>query len=479
LAIDLGSTWCKAGYFDTEGHLLASGRAFSRFGLGYGANAAEMERVWSALCTAVRAANQTLGGRPRPEAIALSCRGGSGVWLAADLRVLPVPSFELAAAEVQVTINELYEQPIWGDAGPFAYGYAPAAIGRSVWLRRHEPEIWAQAARSGSLHDWIVLRLTGVWVTDPASGAGGYPWPLGALDLAGLPAGAFPESQPQEQIAGWLINNAARDLDLPSGIPVVVGCHDGVAANIGTGVVHSGDACITLGSNLVVRAVTGERLPDCFGYPILQDRWAWVRGVHGIAAQIDAIVGVLDGGGDPVAPERHATLTAAAEALDTLPDELEMPTLPRGFDEERRQQAREALAAGFSPGQIYRATLESAANSIAELVNLARYDGADCRRYVVTGAAAANDLLLRLLGAVLDAPIEIGDNEAGLRGAAVLAALGVGLFPNIDQAISTMVTAGRIVGTSPDERAALNRSRRRSMTDTSAAPGDAARRRVM
>jgi sugar (pentulose or hexulose) kinase len=438
-----------------------------------------MVRVWLAVCTAVRVANQTLADQARPEAIALSCRGGSGVWLAADLRVLPVPSYDLASAEVQATINDLYGQPIWGDDGPFAYGYAPAAIGRSAWLRRHEPEIWTNVTRSGSLHDWILSRLTGTWITDPASGAGGNPWPEAALALAGLPLGAFPESQPQEQIAGRLTDGAASDLGLPAGIPVVVGCHDGVAANIGTGVVGPGDACITLGSNLVVRAVTGERLPECFGYPILSDRWAWVRGAHGIAAQIDAIVGILDGGGDPVTPERHAALTVAAEALNAMPNDLAMPTLPRGFDEERRQQARDALAAGFAPGQIYRATLESAALAIAGLVDVAQRDGAECCRYVVTGAAAANDLLLRMLSAVLDAPIEIGDNEAGLRGAAVLAALGAGLFPDIDRAIARMVPPGRIIGTRPADRAVLNHLNHRPAQNTGAAPGDALRRSKM
>lgn len=410
-----------------------------------------MERVWSALCAAVRAANQTLDDTAHPAAIALSCRGGSGVWLDADLGVMPVSSYSTAAVAVQTIINDLYAQPIWGEEGPFAYSYAPAAIGRSVWLRQNEPEIWAQVARSGSLHDWILLRLTGTWITDPASGAGGSDWPEAALALAGLPAGAFPESMAQDQIAGRLISDAARDLDLPSGIPVITGCHDGVAANTGTGVVRPGDACITVGSNLVVRAVTGARLPECFGYPILSDRWAWVRGAHGIAAQIDAVVGVLDGGGDPVTPERHAMLTAAALTA-AVPDGLEMPTLPRGFDEARRQQARDALAAGFTPGQIYRATLASATAAIAELVNLARHDGADCRRYVVTGAAAANDLLLRLLSAALDAPIEIGDNEAGLRGAAILAAVGAGLYPDTETAIAAMVTPGRIIAAPPDER---------------------------
>jgi sugar (pentulose or hexulose) kinase len=438
-----------------------------------------MERVWLAVSEAVREATSALGGRPRPDAIALSCRGGTGVWLDADLQVIPVPSYDAAALQVQAAIDELYLLPVWGADGPFAFSYAPALIGRSIWLRRNEPELWAKTIRTGTLHDWILMRLTGAWISDPASGAGGYHWPDDALALAGLPAGAFPESMPQEQIAGGLTPEAARDLDLSPGIPVVVGCHDGVAANIGTAVVHPGDTCITLGSNLVVRAVTGERLPECFGYPILSDRWAWVRGVHGIAAQIDAVVAVLDGDGIPVTPARHAALTEVAAEIDAVPNGLVMPTLPRGFDEARSQQAHEALAAGFTPGQIYRATLESAAYAIGNLVNVAQRDGADCRSYLVTGAAASNELLLRMLSAVLGSSIEIADQEAGLRGAAVLAATGAGLYRDIEDAIAGMVSAGTIITASPAEQESYRQTVQRQTVDTSTAPGDQARHRVV
>jgi len=436
-----------------------------------------MERVWTAVSQAVREANSLLNGQPRPDAIALSCRGGTGVWLDSDLQVIPVPSLDNGSASPSMheEIEEVYRSPVWGADGPFAFSYAPATIGRSVWLRRNESELWAKATRTGTLHDWILLRLTGVWATDPASGAGGYRWPADALALAGLPAGAFPESMPQEQVAGDLTADAARALDLSPGIPVVVGCHDGVAANIGTGVVHSGDACITLGSNLVVRAVTGERLPDCFGYPILSDRWAWVRGAHGIASQIDAVVAVLDGSGVPVTPARHAALTEVAAAIEAVPVGLVMPTLPRGSDEGRSLQAREALAAGFTPGQIYRATLESAAHAISDLVEVAQRDGAHCHRYLVTGAAASNELLLRMLSAVLGSPISIGDQEAGLRGAAVLAATGAGLYHDIEDAIAGMVRPGTIVTASPAEQAIYSGKRRQQTVDTSAAPGDQTR----
>lgn len=482
LAIDLGSTWCKAGYFDQNGSLLASGRAYSRFGLGYGSSQVESDRIWAALAHAVRAAGAELvsrGYEASPLAVALSCRGGTGLWLDDQMTAIAVPAVETAGASfAQNEITKVYQWPVWGPSGPFAFSYAPAIIGRLLWLRRHEPAICDRIDRVGALHDWIVYRLTGMWLTDPATSTGGHPWPADAVALTGLSPDAFPPIIPQEQIAGGLTDAAAADLGLEPGVPVVTGCHDGVAANIGCGIVYPGDVCITLGSNLVVRAVTGDRLPGCFGYPIVKGGWAWVRGVHGVASQIDAVVDALDGGGLPVAPERHLTLTALAEQVDPNTLALRMPTLPRGAEDESARQAREALSAGFSHAEVYRATLEGAAYSVAGLIDTARQDGAVCDRFVVTGAAAGNKLLVRMLSAIMHAPIEIGEQEAGLLGAAVLAAVGAGVFSIVETAVEMMVKRGCTVNASPNEVAVYAQRQVDFNAMTGAAPGDETRRRL-
>ncbi len=483
LAIDLGSTWCKSGYYDEYGHLLASGRSYSRFGLGYGSSTDELERVWDALAMSVRSANENLiqAGQTlaKPSAIGLSCRGGTGVWLDRDWHVVDVPELANGGSGFAIDeIDEMYLSPVWGKEGPFAYSYAPATIGRLVWLRRHIPDAFERVARAGALHDWIIYRLTGEWVTDPASGTGGGSWPDSAIDLTGLSNSAFPTTVPQDRVVGGLSQDVAEKLGLATGTPVIVGCHDGVAANIGCNVVRDGDTCITLGSNLVVRAVTGSRLPECFGYPIVDGTWSWVRGVPGIASQVDEVVCVLDGVGLPVGPERHASLMAAAERVDPAEPKLRLPSLPRGSDRERARQANEALNAGYSPGEIYRATLEGTAYSVAGLIREARGDGADCQRFVVTGAAAGNTLLISILSAILDSPIEIGEKEAGMLGSAVLASIGARIYPDVDTAIARMVRPCPIVRPDSTHVRAYAARRADFSGPTGAAPGDGSRRRL-
>ena len=422
---------------------------------------------------------QASGRTVEPAAIALSCRGGTGVWLDGDGQFIEVPEVDdLGSSFASDEIYELYGSDVWGPEGPFGYGYAPATLGRVLWLRRHRPDAFTRLARIGALHDWVILKLCGVWASDPATGTSNGPWPAAAVALTGLPADALPRTLPQDSIAGGLATMVAAELGLPPGAPVVVGCHDGVAANIGCGTVRDGDTCITLGSNLVVRAVTGHRVPEAFGYPILEHTWAWVRGVHGIAAQVDAVVAVLDGLGTPVGPDRHMALTTLAEAVGIEQPVIPLPSLPRGSESLRAQQARDALAAGHSPGAIYRATLAGSAESVAALVNRARGDGADCRRFVVTGATAGNRLMLSILSAMLGTSIEVGEQEAGLLGAAILAAVAAGIYPNVEAAIGQMVRPGQIVDASEDVKSVYSGQNAGFRGDTSAAPGDRMRRHL-
>ena len=366
---------------------------------------------------------------------------------------------------------------MWGPEGPFGYGYAPATLGRVLWLRRHRPDAFTRLARIGALHDWVILKLCGVWASDPATGTSNGPWPAAAVALTGLPADALPRTLPQDSIAGGLATMVAAELGLPPGAPVVVGCHDGVAANIGCGTVRDGDTCITLGSNLVVRAVTGHRVPEAFGYPILEHTWAWVRGVHGIAAQVDAVVAVLDGLGTPVGPDRHMALTTLAEAVGIEQPVIPLPSLPRGSESLRAQQARDALAAGHSPGAIYRATLAGSAESVAALVNRARGDGADCRRFWRRAPPRATDSCSRYSVRCSERRSRWVSRKLDCW-AAILAAVAAGIYPNVEAAIGQMVRPGQIVDASEDVKSVYSGQNAGFRGDTSAAPGDRMRRHL-
>lgn len=383
LAIDVGTSWCKAGLYDPAGRLVALNRAPSGLG-AYGpgqisASDDDLARWWSSVAEAVR---PLVAGAGAPwAALAFSSRAGHVLFFDSQMRGIPVGPGEAAA--LQAARAEAYGAPGWGEGGPWARAYIPGMVAHAWWLGRAFPELHRQVRRAGVLHDWLLWRLTGAWVTDPCNGPVGLSdWPEAAMALSGLGREAFAAMLPSEAVAGSLLPEAAAELGLPPGLPVACGGHDGALANLGGGAWRVGDALITLGTRSVVRIVTGAPMDGEFGYPIPPGHYAWVAGEY---SGVDRI--------------------AAA-----------------------REKGRKE----------YRAALETVAENVAGIVARARAVGLNPRRFRVTGGLSNVPLLRRLLRAALGAPLYRVDPEAGLRGAAMLAAVAAGWYTDVPAAARGM-----------------------------------------
>jgi sugar (pentulose or hexulose) kinase len=475
LAIDLGSTWCKAAYVDRHGQVLTEGRGYSRGGPPFGHTAVDLQDSWAVLVRAVLDASSNLGGtQPAPAAIAISCRKSPGIWLDSGDNPVDLPPGAVEQAG-RSDIEASYAADVWGDSDPFAYGYGVDLIGNTRWLRRRYPHLWSTVQRAGTLHNWLVYRLTGRWVASPAAGPVRFNWPDAATTLTGLDIDAFPVVvESYRQVAG-LTGQAAKDLRLPPDTPVVTGTHDGAAANLGSGAMHVGDTCLTLGTNGVIRVVTGAPLERQFGYPIVEGRWAMVRDIIGIAHHLDHVVAAIDGQGTPVSAERHASLTEQAADVPVGAVGVRLLVPDDDILSDRREAERSRVAAGHPAGVVYRAALEGIVLAFRGLVQVVRRAGADPQHYVVTGGATANDLLLRMMSGVLGAPVHATPDEAGVRGAAILAAVGVGWYPSLDSAVEAMVPDGVEVYAAADEMNAYARIVESVDLPQGVAPGDAVR----
>src|SRR5487761_1763299 len=80
---------------------------------------------------------------------------------------------------------------------------------RLAWVRRHQPGLWAAAARLSMIADWMVFRLTGTLVTEASIGStsgmfdlGRRSWSAEIITLCGLPPGLFPEVVEAGTVAG-------------------------------------------------------------------------------------------------------------------------------------------------------------------------------------------------------------------------------------------------------------------------------------
>lgn len=137
-----------------------------------------------------------------------------------------------------------------------------------VWLRRHEPQVFARIARVLLPKDYLRLWLTGEHVAEMSDAAGtGWldtgrrDWDDGLLAATGLDRQAMPRLVDGSSVSGRLRPELAARLGLASGIVVAGGGGDNAAAGIGVGVVKAGQAFVSLGTSGVLFSATDRYRP--------------------------------------------------------------------------------------------------------------------------------------------------------------------------------------------------------------------------
>lgn len=144
-----------------------------------------------------------------------------------------------SAATLPALLAQLPERHPARSANPIATGYQAA---KWHFLAERRPDI-TEAARGVLLpKDEIIFRLTGSHVTDPsdAVGSGWYDtstnrWDSEVCAVAGISADALPEVLSAGSVAGHLTAQAASEIGLDSGIPVVIAGGDAAVAAFGAG----------------------------------------------------------------------------------------------------------------------------------------------------------------------------------------------------------------------------------------------------
>ena len=290
--------------------------------------------------------------------------------------------------------------------------------------------------------------MTGAWVTDPATGPNQYTWPEGLGPLSGLPASALPAILDPHCLAGGLTAGASQALGLPVGLPVVVGQHDGAAANLGVGAIRPNDGCFTLGTNFVFRGVMGQHPgTHAMGYWVAPGVWAFVGNIGPATRQFELMTRAL-GAEDDDLSILHKRLSPLAEAVLPGSGGLVLGPLP-GDEAEVCKSVREARRAGYAPGAIYRAILEAVSGAEMRLVDRARQAGAQPTRFITTGGGAVNRAFAQILADRLNAPVEMGHTEGGILGAGMAAAVGAGWYASLEEALAGMGTLGPIIQPDP------------------------------
>lgn len=476
VAHDLGTTGDKASLHHDDGRLVAAATVTydTTFAPG-GVAEQDPEDWWQAVGAATRKLLADTGTPPgEVRAVGFSGQMMGAVLLdEADRPVRPALIWaDHRSTEQADRLNQaLGEQAAYRLLGHRLH--PTYSLTKVLWVREHQPEVFARVARVCLAKDYVVARLTGTLVTDPsdASSTNAYDqaagrWSRRVLEAAGLDAGLFPEIVPATTVVGGLRAEAAAATGLNAGTPVVLGGGDGPLAALGAGVIDPEDGAYTyLGSSSWVSLSAGEPLHDpelrtmTFNH-VVPGRFVPTATMQAGGASLDWWVDVLRPGRDP---GRFADLTADAAEVDTGG----LYFLPHLLGE--RSPSWNAQAAGAFLGlgrhhtqaHLTRAVLEGVAFNLATCVQAFREAGHPVDRVDAIGGGAASDLWLQILADTWGATVRRRSivEEAGSLGAAVTAAVGAGLVDGFGVARTlSQVTAE--FAPDPDRHAAAQRRHR-------------------
>ncbi len=466
LALDAGTSVMKAAAYTTAGVEVAVAARVNEYEEGPGGRAEQDMRRTAADARLVLAelAGKLDGHRP----LALAVTGqGDGTWLVDAAHEPVAPALIWLDSRGGPIVDALRA----GGAAAAAYNFTGTGLAacqqsaQLLWLERHRPEVLARAATALHCKDWLYLTLTGERATDPSEACFTFgdwrqraysPEVLVALGCRGMQR-LLPPIVEGTRVSHPLLHDAAAATGLPSGLPVVLGYVDMMCTGLGCGLFggNAASGVSILGSTGVhMRAlldpadfVASERMtgysmlaPGAHGAAQMQTHMAaslnvdWVADIarQAIAltgetrsrAEVVAALDRLVDGARPAAALFHPFISAAGE---------------RGpFTDTNARASLLGVDRGVGLGELARAVFEGIGFAARDCYEAIGGPPAEIR---VAGGTAKAVSMRRILAACLDRPVAcVTQPEAGAAGAAMIAAINLGLFGSIGQAVDAWVT---------------------------------------
>lgn len=318
---------------------------------------------------------------------------------------------------------------------------------KMAWIVRNVPEAAALGDRLafGTVESWLVWKLTGGLHISDVSNASrtslfplvGQTWDEGLCDLFGVPRSALPEVVPS---AGAFGRTVPELFGAPIAITGLAG--DQQAATLGQGCFTQGEAKATLGTGAFILSNMGTTPPRS-AHRLLGTVLCELDGVRTYALE-----GSVFAAGSVIKWLRDSlgmlSCSAESEALArSVPDSAGVIFVPAlsGLGAPYWQPDARASITGLTfaatRAHVTRAALESIAHVFHDLARAYAADGASWDVLRLDGGMSANDWLAQDIANVLGLRCERPtDVETTARGAAILAAIGCGMFETLAEARS-------------------------------------------
>ncbi|MBO5040944.1 MAG: hypothetical protein J6D09_07600 [Clostridia bacterium] len=308
-----------------------------------------------------------------------------------------------------------------------------------LWFKNNRPDVFSKIRKVFMLEDWILYRLTGNYVTEPTIQSSTIyydvingKWWGEMLDYIGLSADVFPKICRSAEVVGEY-----------DGASVVSGALDQIAGTVGAG-------CV---SDRVISEMTGTIMAICVmtdKLPPYQPNSIIPCHVHGIDGKYCLILWSSTAGMALKWFKNNFAEDFTFRELDALAKDIPagsdgMTVLPYfcGSTMPKYNPSATATFTGVTlshgRGHFARAIMESIAFILKQDLD---YIGADKVEEIrITGGGASSPLWAQMKSDVTGRRLKtLSESETACLGSAIFAAVGIGLFDNIEDAAEKLVT---------------------------------------
>ncbi len=346
-------------------------------------------------------------------------------------------------------------------ANPALTGFTAPKI---LWVRKHEPKIYAQTKKMLLPKDYLRYRLTGEFATDVSDASGTLLldvkrriWCKPLLDKLAIDPAALPRVYESCEVTGGLSAGAAKELGLPVGLPVAAGAGDQAAGAVGAGIVRTGIVSATLGTSGVVFAHLDQVQTDpggrvhtfCHAVP---GKWHVMSVALAAGGSFQWFRNHL--GGEESALARKAKcdpyelLVTRAEQAEPGAEGLFFLPYLTGERTPHADPFARACFIGLTPrhgkNEMVRAVLEGVTYALRDGLEIMRAMGVKPREIRLSGGGARSPFWAQMQADIFGANACLTGSHAGSAyGAMLLGGVASGVWPGVPQACAATVKTGK------------------------------------
>ena len=464
IGIDLGTSGTKTVLFDSDGKVMASDTVeYPMYQPQNGWAEQEPRDWWNAAVQTIKTVVSVSGVSKEDIAgIGISGQMHGLVMLDKDNQVIRKSIIwcdQRTAAECEDIEQAVgRERLIEITANPALTGFTASKI---LWVRKYEPANYAKCAHILLPKDYVRFMMTGEYATDVSDASGmqlldirNRCWSDEVLEKLEIDKALLGTVHESPEIAGYITAEVAALTGLKEGTPVVAGAGDNAAAAVGTGTVNDGEAFTTIGTSGVVYAHTKEMCVDTAGR------------VHTFCCAVPGqwhVMGVTQGAGlsmkwfkeefcRDIMEEAKKSGISPYDMMSSMAEKsgisarrlIFLPYLMGERTPHLDPNARGAfigLSAIHNRQDMIRAIMEGVTYSLKDCLGVLAEMGVEPQKMLACGGGAKSKVWREMLADIYNIPVSIlTSGEGPALGAAILAMVGAGIYPDVKTACDKLVT---------------------------------------